>query len=424
MASFEARLSNQGLKNIPASACPSDFEFLVDGVSHRCPSIIADFLSPAIARLHSSDPSISEYSVQTPDPHQQFNSFLSLGLGSPITITPGNRAFLISLTRELQNAELYRLLFGTVDSPLTLSSAVDQIADSGFPDFLSERSIDFLATNFAELSVSELSAIPIDALTAILGHDGLKLSTEDALFDFLESQATTNLSYFALFHFVRFQYLSVECVKRFVVLSEQFWEYIDQDLWAAVSERLLLPVTVRDHNSRLAFEGIQCRMGERGIIDYLTEKAGGNVHEKGAVVVTASSACCPLKNVVDLRRVGHFGTHNTPNSWIGLEFKKVRIVPTHYSITTDHTGPGWTAVYPRSWVVEIGDDGKDWTEVDRQSDSSLLDGPDRTVVFPIAKPKECCFVRLRMTAPAKDGFHCLELKGFELHGGVIGGDDE
>jgi hypothetical protein len=309
-------------------------------------------------------------------------------------------------------------------SALSVSGAIDQLGDSGFPDFATERSIAFLAANFVEFSVAELSAIPVDALPAILGHNSLRLSNEDALFDFIESRTMNERRSFGLFRFVRFQYLSGDCMKRFVDLTREFWDDIDEDLWAAVCSRLLLPVIECEHNLRATVGVVECSIGKQGIIEYLTEKAGGNVHAKDVVTVTASSSCCPLKNIVDVRKAGHFGTEDRPDSWICLDFKKLRIIPTHYSITTDHTAPGWQAVFLTSWVLEVGNDKKHWTEVDRHTNSPSLDGPDRTSVFSIATPKECRFVRLRMTGPAQGGLNCLELKAFELYGSVFGAETE
>jgi regulator of replication initiation timing len=81
-----------------------------------------------------------------------------------------------------------------------------------------------------------------------------------------------------------------------------------------------------------------------GIIAHLTRECGGNVHERGIVVTTASSvlkaAYAPM-NAVDFTTEQVFTSDvmtkgsnvpHTRNNWITFDFKKRRVVPTHYAI--------------------------------------------------------------------------------------------
>ena len=62
-----------------------------------------------------------------------------------------------------------------------------------------------------------------------------------------------------------------------------------------------------------------------GIINYLTEKCGGNVMEKGVVELSASSINTSLDRVVDLKSSNVFQTKNRPNQWIKYDFGKFNI---------------------------------------------------------------------------------------------------
>jgi hypothetical protein len=45
-------ISASGLANIPQSESRNDFEFVVGNARYRCPSFVADFLSPLLCPLH------------------------------------------------------------------------------------------------------------------------------------------------------------------------------------------------------------------------------------------------------------------------------------------------------------------------------------------------------------------------------------
>jgi hypothetical protein len=59
--------------------------------------IIAEFLSRNVRLLHSVEPSINEYVVETKYSSGQFNLFMSLGSGSAIEVTNVSRENLVIL---------------------------------------------------------------------------------------------------------------------------------------------------------------------------------------------------------------------------------------------------------------------------------------------------------------------------------------
>jgi hypothetical protein len=73
---------------------------------YECPGIIAPFISPKVCLLHSLDPSITEYTVEIDDLHNQFPLFVALARGS-IPVDDDTRAFLLSLSRELGNFDVF-----------------------------------------------------------------------------------------------------------------------------------------------------------------------------------------------------------------------------------------------------------------------------------------------------------------------------
>jgi hypothetical protein len=71
-----------------------------------------------------------------------------------------------------------------------------------------------------------------------------------------------------------------------------------------------------------------------GIISYLTAKCGGNVHDTGVVEVIASSffGSFYTRNAAEFGGDSEFWSNDQPGQWICLDFKTIRIEPTHYTI--------------------------------------------------------------------------------------------
>ena len=153
-----------------------------------------------------------------------------------------------------------------------------------------------------------------------------------------------------------------------------------------------------------------------GIIAHLTRECGGNVHEKGVVEVTASSRLLgEAKNAVDLGTRTEFSSKDQPNSWIRYDFKGQSVAPTSYSIRS-HDGPS----YPKSWVLEVSNDGSDnsWKVVDRREDNFDLKAVYVTRHFAISDPPSegFRFLRLRVTGKNHNRSDALWLTSLELFG--------
>jgi hypothetical protein len=95
---IQLKLSANGLANITVRDDMNDFEFVVGQSRHRCPSFVADFLSPRISALHAADCTLNEFRISTEDAENSFASFLSLGRGLGVSVTSSNRDFFVSLS--------------------------------------------------------------------------------------------------------------------------------------------------------------------------------------------------------------------------------------------------------------------------------------------------------------------------------------
>jgi hypothetical protein len=336
-------------------------------------------------------------------------------------VSEENYRFLLSISRELGNSELYLSIFDHFQTDFKLSAALGHLCDAEFPDFVSDRSIAILASDFFKLPRHIVSVIPIDALLAILCHPSLRVASEDALYSLIVFLASAAPAYFDLLPLVQFKYLSAESISNFIELSSSF-ESISHSLWISVCDRLRHRGVIAVVNPRCASHlSFPLSTPLDGIISYLTRKHGGNVHDLGLIEVTVSSIKQNKpehhgKQVLDFGGTRQFSTGLCENPWICFDFKAGLIFVTYYTMVTDHNSPGWTACFIRSWVVEVSLDGIEWTEVDRQTNCPRLNGAGRTAMFAVQSPRDGRFLRVRAFPVGGAKTTALELKAIEFFG--------
>jgi hypothetical protein len=144
--------------------------------------------------------------------------------------------------------------------------------------------------------------------------------------------------------------------------------------WDRVRNRLLLDSTHTTDSTRF-FNRRVVQFDKsppiNGITAHLSRVHQGNAHTLRIVQVSASSAACELRNVVDLRVQTHFGNNDNPNRWIQDTFEKWRVRPTHYvSRSYFNGGPG--DANPKSGIIKGSNDRIAWTEIDHREENSEL----------------------------------------------------
>jgi hypothetical protein len=231
-------LSSNGLSLIPQSAARNDFTFTVGDHRYLCPSYVADFISPRICRLHTSDVSINEFFVETSDPQNYFTQLLSLGSGAKIALNDDLRGFLCLIGREFENDELLELVCGPVSDDVTISNAFDRLRLLKESGRSTDKIDGFCAGHFAEFGPDFWTRLAYDDLERILSNKLLVLRGEDQLFRVIASRLPEDPSFFGLFHFVRFEYLSGDSVSEFSEMAVSHFEYFTVALWSAVIPRL------------------------------------------------------------------------------------------------------------------------------------------------------------------------------------------
>jgi hypothetical protein len=161
-----------------------------------------------------------------------------------------------------------------------------------------------------------------------------------------------------------------------------------------------------------------------GIIAHLTNRCGGNVHDKGIVIATASSvdstsAKDAAKNALDLTVASRFlSSRNEKNDWLCLDFRDKRIIPTHYTIRCNYGGDGrWSNL--TNWLVAVSMDGAAWIEIDRREGNVQLHAENAAMVFAVKKNSEGRFIRLMTLGKSQRGDDILVVTAFEIFGTLI-----
>jgi hypothetical protein len=154
-----------------------------------------------------------------------------------------------------------------------------------------------------------------------------------------------------------------------------------------------------------------------GIISFLTQKAGGNVHEKGVVKLTSSSVSpAPdqspadqrgLEDVVNLESGFHFFSKSKPGQWVCWDFGEMRVRLDHYTIIGHSM---------KSWILHGSRNGDDWWEIDKQTDIQGSKNNWNPISFAVANPAEFRFIRLTQTAKRHAGDDVLGLQAVEFFG--------
>jgi hypothetical protein len=428
---LKATLTAKGLRNISRTETEPDFEFIVGDRRYGCPWFVAEFLSPKVSSLRSTDRTLKELRIETADKDKVFGDFVLLGGGWDVVVTEANSSFFVSICRELWNEELYSKVVAHFEEDLTISNVFDRLLSResfcgrGFW-FLPE--IDFLASHFHELSKSVLNSLSVDQVHAILSNSCLRIRSEDELYGFIVSRLCEDFCFSSLLEFVRFEFVSVSSIEHFISSDIDSFTLLNRSVWTQICRRLILSVSPCSVNDRLAKSlGRMFRFSGsssfEGIISHLTSQHGGNVHDRGIVHISGlhpydtNSVYAP-KNVADLTATDtYFCSRNEPNQMLIYDFQRLRITSTHYSVRSRHDA-GVNCNHPKSWVIEVSDDGSDWFEIDRRENNNELNGRSLIHTFSVSTSKECRMIRLRQIGPTHYGEHYLQFSALEIFGSL------
>ena len=145
-----------------------------------------------------------------------------------------------------------------------------------------------------------------------------------------------------------------------------------------------------------------------GICAHLTETNGGrNIALSGAIKITGESYNTleteKLPHIVDYEWDSAWGSSFSDSAWIMFDFLTRQVSVCAYTIKTYDSPP--QSLHLRSWVLEGSNDSRSWSELDEQSDSNRLNGPNKVFTFTCKHPSKppSRYIRLRQTGPSHGG---------------------
>jgi hypothetical protein len=287
----------------------------------------------------------------------------------------------------------------------------------------------FLASHFFELSDSVRKSLDYDDFVQLLGHPKIQLKSEDQLYEALFSRFGGDPEFSGLMEFVDFDFLSPECVAKFVAETQELPElslWLNRSVWTVICRRLVLPVSpdscARHHTlhvnpmtqTQIPYTG---STPLDGILAFLTKRHSCNLHDKGTVTVTGApcKSDSPQISIYTAPQKGGGYLGMTPDAqgcWFCFDFKDRRVTPTHYTMQ------GCCAnAAPSAWTIDGSTDGETWETLHSVDGCSRVSEANVCVNFAVSVSKTCRFVRFRQQASLSASPE-LHMKSFELFGSL------
>lgn len=455
-------LSSAGLKNLvfheAFTQSENEFKFIFGKREIKMHKLFAEFLSPTVAHFQHCDPTINSISYDQllinfekvdKSINKNFDDLISekiisqieqISSGSSIIIDENDISKFRFLSILFGNQELLSIIDNTYPNyidDLTIDQKIEELHNlrlfpTDFDENLKMRLIDQISSQFNKIDSSKLAHLPISILYLILTNEHLSHEDEDSIFELIEKVFSEKVEFekedsICINDF----YELIDLTKLSTTKQREFISGIDftsitGSLWQKLCEFFLngkSEVTKEDDRKGIKIEIEFDKNPEHrlhGIINYLTEKCGGNVMEKGVVELSASSINTSLDRVVDLKSTNVFQTKNRPNQWIKYDFGKRRIRPSSYSIRSKSSSSWAHGGNLQNWVIEGSNDDIEWKVLDRRSDVTALQINNQMETFYIdtlLQPDESFrYIRITQTGKSTGDLDYLSLSALEFFG--------
>jgi hypothetical protein len=235
-------LSVKGLQRLEQVNHQRDFAFIVGDERYPCPSFVAEFLSPRITSLRSQDITIDEFSIETEDPHHSFDTLLSIGFGHEVSISAAELKFVRSICGEFWNSELFEMTLKREEGEIRDDELKARMAFLSGVNGSCGCDISIIASHFHRFWVSDFDGLSLSILETILRDSDLVLQDEDSLFEIICRRASEDSAYFGLLEFVRFEFVSADCMRRVFDFISASFESLTFGIWSSLRTRFTLPV--------------------------------------------------------------------------------------------------------------------------------------------------------------------------------------
>ena len=251
-----------------------------------------------------------------------------------------------------------------------------------------DEEIAFISSNFHDFHTKyteALFALDIDIIERIITNDKLKLCNEEELFDIILKLYMKSKEYSLLFAYVIFLNLSTQSIQEFTKNFDI--NDINDSIWKNICCRLEQNISIesikayKESHQNFLNNRYSAQWYEH-IIQYLSEQCHENIQIQNLVQITSSSiwdSKFGAENIIKQNDQKKFGTKNEVNSWVQFDFKKTKVMIDSYTLKTWNEDE--TFEHLKNWILEVSNDGKNYTEIDRQINCDLLRGKLKTATF-------------------------------------------
>lgn len=431
---FDFSLSEKSLKDIPFGMYENNFTFYVDGKPYKTNRFIADLLSPYVRQLHYTDKSIDEFYINIKEETAQNNQseatkkreeedffldFLKLASFEDIKIDLKRQQRFMNYFYALGNFDEFYLIQPDFFEEINEDNAIDRLilltnnknirltSNLRLTESINNI-ITFISSHFESIDKEKMKQLHPNIIESIISNKSLKLQEEDTLLGFILEMYEKDRTTSPLFEYVLFNNVSKDMIETF--LQEFDINDINNGIWKSFSKGIFsasLNDTSRYTEDRLAMVFEHDRGKEfEGIMKYLTNETGGNIHDNGTIEITSNSICNNSisnhpKNLVDYQNASSYyhSADKEGHAYIRFDFRDKLVNLSSYTIKSNNNGTSSTSWNLKSWVMEVSNDCQKWEEVDRHENDSTLNGANIIHTFDIQKPSNNFYryVQLRQT---------------------------
>ena len=409
-------LTAKGLSRTTTPNFQKDFVFVVGDHEYPCTKYGACFISPKIASILYTDPTIDRMYIDINDDQYQFRLVERLMQGHSIELNGETSKYLCEISKIIENREIQGIIERMTDD-MTPSTIVARIQYRIANSLKIDKEIAFAAKHFEEIPDDSLKKLDLSAFEEILVHEDFQIPTEDYLFKRLKNIGN---NFKILISYIESQYLSDATIQEF--LESISVEDINGILWSSLCKRMLLGVhpnkNPQRHKKKNPSFSLEPTRQFKGIIDYLAKEYRGNQPKpigpdfNNYVKITSSGdGYNSAYNVADFYWKDYWISNNQEGAWIKFDFLKRSVLLTGYTIKSDGNGAG----HLLGWSIEGSNDNNVWVKIDSQSTNELNQNYV-TKSFPCKAEESYRYIRLKQTAKNSSGMDSMMLSNLEFFG--------
>ena len=417
----KTQIGMKNLQRIQFDKFEEDFSFIVNGKIYKTNSFVASILSPKVWRMFKENMKISYYQINT-DCEGDFNQIIEYGKMKIVDISQKERKYFKNVMIELGNSDEFLRFSKKFEENISYENALERLKIKKKMNSDFKEEIDFISSNFHAFYSKYPEAIfslDVDVIEQIISSGRLKIQNEKELFDIIFELYTKSKEYSTLFSYVIFMNLSSQSIQKFIQnfdindINNSIWEKIRERFQQDISKESGIAYQ-QSHKELLINRYIDIRY--ESIFQYLSEQCHGNVYTKKIVDITSSSDPYESRNIENIVQSSnsYYATSERYNSWIQFDFKERKVLIDHYTLQT-FDGNG-NCEHLRSWVLEVSNDGKNYTVIDRCENSDCLRGSYKQARFCALCLSPQRFIRLRQIGVNWRGTCRLCLKQIDFSG--------